>query len=42
MLALYLRDVIPFRHMINPETPRDGFLFADKDKPTYSITAPEV
>jgi len=33
MLGLYLRDVIPFRHMVNPETPRHGFLFADKDKP---------
>src|SRR5271169_1990990 len=33
MLGLYLRDVIPFRRMIDPETPRHGFLFADKEKP---------
>src|SRR5271167_1754706 len=26
-------DVIPFRRMINPETPRHGLLFADKEKP---------
>lgn len=40
MLGLYIRDVIPFRFLINPETPRHGFLFADAEKPwsTNEIT----
>ena len=33
MLAVYLRDIIPFRFMINPNTPRHGFLFADHNGP---------
>lgn len=28
-----MRDVIPFRFLINAETPRHGFLFADGEKP---------
>jgi len=33
MLAIYIRDVIPFRFMIDEEFPDHGFLFADKDGP---------
>jgi len=33
LLAVYLRDIIPFRFMINPNTPRHGFLFADHNGP---------
>src|SRR5438046_8089964 len=29
LLAIYLKNVVPFRVMINKETPRDGFLFGD-------------
>lgn len=32
-MGLYIRDVIPFRFLIDPETPRHGFLFADGEKP---------
>ena len=33
MAGIYLRDIIPFRFMINPNTPRHGFLFADSEEP---------
>ena len=33
MMALYIREVIPFRFMIKPEISRDGFLFAEGGKP---------
>jgi hypothetical protein len=33
ILGLYIRDVIPFRFLINPQTPRHGYLFADAEKP---------
>jgi DEAD/DEAH box helicase len=32
-MGLYIRDVIPFRFLIDPETPRHGFLFADGETP---------
>ena len=31
--GIYLRDIIPFRFMINPNTPRHGFLFANSEEP---------
>lgn len=33
LLATYIRDIIPFRQMINSETPRNGFLFGDAKGP---------
>jgi hypothetical protein len=32
-MAVYLTDVIPFRFMIHPTTPRNGFLFGDDKGP---------
>lgn len=33
LLATCLRDIIPFRQMINPSIPRNGFLFGDENGP---------
>jgi hypothetical protein len=41
-MVLYLRDVMPFRFLINPETPRHGFIFADKDKPWTTAKVTKV
>ena len=39
IFAIYLRDVIPFRFMINPSTSEQGFLFGDeKPWPTELLT----
>jgi len=39
MLALYLRDVVPFRMMIDPDGfPKNGLLFADDDGEPWDTT----
>ena len=32
-MAIYLKDIIPFRFMIKPDTSRNGFLFGDEKGP---------
>jgi len=33
LLVLYLTDVLPFQFLVNPDTPRHGFLFANTSGP---------
>src|ERR1700727_2541888 len=33
VVGIYLRDIIPFRFMIKPDTPRHGFIFSDGPEP---------
>ncbi len=42
MFAIYLRDVIAFRNMINPNIPRNGFLFGDSKGPWKTERLTEV